>query len=68
MSIAPKITAPRTCPSCHAVLPLAGMKRCPVCKASVDAAGSPGEAVVDAMLDVLADPTGSPRRKSKRDR
>lgn len=68
MTLAPKVTAPRTCPSCHAVLPLAGMKHCPVCKARVDDAGSPGEAMVDAMLDVLADPAGEPRKKSKRDR
>ena len=68
MTIAPKVIAPRTCPSCHAVLPLAGMKHCPVCKASIDAAGSPVEAMVDAMHDVLADPTGQPRKKSKRDR
>ena len=68
MTLAPKISAPRVCPSCHAALPLAEMKRCPVCKARVDTAGSPGEAVVDAMLDVLADPMGDSRKKSRRGR
>jgi hypothetical protein len=68
MTVAPKIAAPRTCPSCHAVLPLAGLKHCPVCRSRVDVAGSPGEAMVDAMLDVLADPTGNTRKKLKRNR
>jgi hypothetical protein len=68
MTIAPKTNAPRTCPSCHAVLPLAGMKRCPVCKSRVDLAGSPGQGLVEAMLDVLADPVGDPRRKSRQSR
>jgi len=44
------------------------MKTCPVCGAKVDAPGSPGEAVVDAMLDVLADPTGKPRKSSRKNR
>ena len=50
------------------VLPLSTLKKCPTCGAEVDAPGSPGEALVDAMLDVLADPTGQPRKKSKHGR
>jgi hypothetical protein len=33
-----------------------------VCGANVKGAGEPGKALVDAMLNVLADPIGKPRQ------
>jgi hypothetical protein len=36
-------------------------ERCLVCGARVDGPGEPGKAVVEAMLDVLADPLGTKR-------
>jgi hypothetical protein len=37
---------------------LPGLSHCPVCGAKVSGPGEPGKALVDAMMDVLADPLG----------
>ena len=60
----PNAEKPRLCPRCRAALPLPNLARCPTCGAEVTSAGEPGKALVDAMLDVLADPLGERKRRS----
>jgi hypothetical protein len=52
---------PRHCPACGAAVPLPSLARCPVCNAELRAKGSPGEELVEAMLDVIGDATGKRR-------
>lgn len=56
---APKVG--RTCPSCHLAVPVASLSRCPACKAELSKPGNPGEALIEAMTDVLHDPLGKKR-------
>ena len=61
MSFGPHTPTPRTCPRCHAAVPLIAMAHCPICKADLKAPGSPGEALVDKLTGVLGDLTGQPK-------
>lgn len=65
MSFGPEKERPRECPACHAALPLPSLRHCPVCGADVHAPGSLGEALVEAMTDVLKDPLGRPKRRER---
>jgi predicted amidophosphoribosyltransferase len=56
----------RTCPACRAAIPSTTATACPVCLAPVSSAGDPGQALVEAMTDLLGDRLGRRRAKAAR--